>query len=246
MFNKTKKILKGLGATALGVGAIVSAAAVFYGAANATISAEATKVANMTAGNKQVTMQIVKENSPLAVKYSNLINPVMNKVFGANENITAVDSFINDACDKAFDKFKEGAIQYEANSKVSKSNSSSSLEVYVNENIKEMRRFTKEFFDDKDLVDYVEANTNKDDLAKSFIKEYKNNKTDNLKTLENGLNEGKILSYSNFKDKMTQQHSGEILKEKYQEYLQNQMKNMSKEKSISPSFDHDNSKQMSL
>ncbi|WP_152633133.1 hypothetical protein [Aliarcobacter butzleri] len=247
MFKNTKKILKGLGKTALGVGAIVSVAVIAYGATNATISADAAKVANMTAGNKQVTMQIIKENSPLSVKYSNLISPVMDKILGINDSGTAVDYFVNKACDEAFEKFQKGSLEYQNNSKISKSNSSNSLEQYVSKNIDSMKDFQLNIVGDKDLVEYVNSNTNKEDLVKSFIKEFKGQtKTDVLDTLEKGLNSGKILAYNDYKGKMTQNHSEDSLKDKYHEYTKLKINDLSKEQSISSSIEYDNSKQISL
>ncbi len=244
MFKNTKKILKGLGKTALGVGAIVSVAMVAYGAANAHISSKATQVANMTAGDKQATMKIIQEYSPVAVGFSDLISPSLDKILGNKDDVLASTYFINKACDTIFEKFKNGAIEHEKSVKNGKA--SQSLEKFVLSNIDHMQNFSINFFQDNELVDYVKQNIDTNQIVQNFISEYKESKVDNNKILEQGLKNKKFLSYNDFKGKLTQNHSEDSLKQKYEDYTKDKIKELSKVQDTNPSIDYDNSIQMKV
>lgn len=90
------------------------------------IDKEATKIASMTGGDKDATMKIMKEYSPVAMKISNLASPVINGYVStigklANEEFSpqiASEYYINEACDKEFDNLSRKASKYEKEMKV--------------------------------------------------------------------------------------------------------------------------------
>ena len=105
-----------------------------------------------------------------------------------------------------------------------------------------------------DSIKYEEYWDNKDykidfdvkDNVQNFISEYKESKVDNNKILEQGLKNKKFLSYNDFKGKLTQNHSEDSLKQKYEDYTKDKIKELSKVQDTNPSIDYDNSIQMKV
>ncbi len=109
-----------------------------------------------------------------------------------------------------------------------------------------MQNFSINFFQDNELVDYVKQNIDTNQIVQNFISEYKESKVDNNKILEQGLKNKKFLSYNDFKGKLTQNHSEDSLKQKYEDYTKDKIKELSKVQDTNPSIDYDNSIQMKV